>query len=285
MHLSKDVQTDKTKNIGSRWQSVITKCVAVDPSDRFHEVGDVSRLLSGNSVEYFDLAPLVSAVKRHAIAAGGAALFLMALLALFWSGSLPNPLRTLPEQKHIAVLSFQNIGNDAADQAFTDGVVESLTSKLSQLERFQKSFWVVPSTDTRQIKSLNDAYRKLNVTLAVTGSIQHTRTGVILTSNLVDVKNHKQLASRTIRAASSDLDELQGRVWESVADMVDLQISPEVARTVNSGATRVPEAYELYEQGVGYSQRFDEDSASTMPPIYSPRPWQEILAMLWLMPD
>src|ERR1039457_183983 len=257
----KDVPTDKTKNIGSRWQSVITKCVSAEPAERFHEVQDVWRILSGsNSAGHFNLDVLVRAVKSYAIAFGGASLLLIALLALIWSGVLPNPLRRLPEQKHIAVLPFQSIGNDVADQAFSDGVVESLTSNLSQLERFQESFWVVPSTDTRQIKNLDDAYRKLNVTLAVTGSIQHTESGVILISNLVDAKNHKQLASRTIRATSSDLDELQSRVWQSVADMVDLQISPEAALTVNLGETKLPGAYELYEQGVGYSQRFDNDS-------------------------
>ena len=258
---AQDTQNGRTKNIGSRWQRVITKCIAAEPSERFHEVRDVSRLLSGSiPTEYFDSGPLVSAVKRHAIVVGGVSLLLITLLVLIWSGSLRNPLRSLPEQKHIAVLSFRNIGDDAADQAFTDGVVESLTSKLSQLERFQKLFWVVPSTDTRQIKSLDDAYRKLNVTLAITGSIQHTRAGVILTSNLVDAKNHRQLASRTIQASSSDLEELQGRVWESVAAMVDLQVSPEILRTVNIGETKLPGAYELYEQGVGYAQRYDKDS-------------------------
>jgi serine/threonine protein kinase/Flp pilus assembly protein TadD len=256
----KNVQSDKAKQIGSRWQRVITKCVTADAAERFHDVRDVWRTLSGSSSANLDLALPVSAVKRYAIAFGGVALLLIAWLGLVWNGILPNPWHRLPEQKHIAVLPFKSIDNDATDQAFSDGVVESLTSKLSQLERFQKSFWVVPSTDTRQIKSLDDAYRKLNVTLAVTGSIQHTGAGLILTSNLVDAKNHKQLASRTIRATSSDLDELQDRVWESVAEMVDLQISPEAARTVNMGETKLPGAYELYEQGVGYSQRDDEDS-------------------------
>jgi serine/threonine protein kinase/Flp pilus assembly protein TadD len=257
----KDVQADKAEQIGSRWQRVITKCVATEPAERFHEVGDVWRTLSGTSaVPYFDLAALVSAVKRHAIGFTGVAVLLIALLGLIWAGILPNPLRRIPEQKHIAVLPFQSVGNDPADQAFSDGVVDSLTSKLSQLERFQKSFWVVPSTDTRQIKNLDDAYRKLNVTLAITGSIQHTGTGIVLISNLVDAKNHKQLASRTIHATSSDLDGLQGSVWESVADMIDLQISPEAARTVNLGETKLPGAYELYEQGVGYAQRYDKDS-------------------------
>ena len=55
---------------------------------------------------------------------------------------IPNPFIHLPEQKHIAVLPFENLGGDPSNQAFTDGLVESLTSKLSQLERYQKSFWI-----------------------------------------------------------------------------------------------------------------------------------------------
>ena len=266
----KDVQTDKAKQIGSRWQRVITKCVAAEPDERFHEVRDVSRILEGSrSASYFDLAALGSAVTRHAVAFTAVAVLFIALFGLIWAGILPNPLHRLPDQKHIAVLPFHSIGNDAGDQAFSDGVVESLTSKLSQLERFQKSFWVVPSTDARKIQNLDDAYRKLNVTLAVTGSVQHTGTGVILISNLVDAKNHKQLASRTIYAASSDLDGLQVQVWESVAEMIDLQISPEVARTVNLGGTKLPGAYELYEQGVGYSQRYDKDSLDRAIDLFS----------------
>ena len=256
----KNVHNGKAQPIGARWKSVITKCVSAEPAERFHEVGDVWRSLSGDGSASFGSPPLSSVVWRHSTLFSGIVLLLVAFFGLIWAGILPNPFRRLPQQKHIAVLPFQSIGNDAADQAFSDGVVESLTSKLSQLERFQKSFWVVPSSDTRQIKSLDEAYRKLNVTLAVTGSIQHTGTGVTLTTNLVDAKNHRQLASRTIYATTSALDGLQGDVWESVADMVDLQITPEAARTVNSGGTNLPGAYELYEQGVGYSERYDKDS-------------------------
>ena len=134
-------------------------------------------------------------------------------------------------------------------------MAESLTSKLSQLERYQKSFWVVPSSDTRNIKSLDEAYRDLSVTLAVTGSIEHTTDGVNLTADIVDPKNHRQLASRSIHLASTNLDEMQQRLWESVADMLDLQISSQMRQELAAGGTSQPEAYELYEQGNGYMQR------------------------------
>ena len=242
---------DLAPNLDPNWDETIRVCLRKPPLDRFQSADEVKEALVHNGAK--PRRRLRSRRQRQVLLATIALIFL-AIAASFW---FYRRWTALPVQKHIAVLPFQNIGNDAADQAFSDGVVESLTSKLSQLERFQESFWIVPSSDTRQVKSLDDAYRKLNVTLAVTGSIQHTGNGVILTANLVDAKNHRQLASRTIRAPANDLDILQDRVWESVADMVDLQISPEVARAVNAGGTKQPGAYELYIQGVGYLQYYD----------------------------
>ncbi|HVR23061.1 MAG TPA: tetratricopeptide repeat protein [Candidatus Polarisedimenticolia bacterium] len=247
--------------ISSRWQIVIAKCLAPEPSNRYRDVDEVWDALSGyRGGKRFILISLASALNRHRLICGSILLLLIALFSLIRAGTISDQFTRLPSQKHIAVLPFQNIGSDAANQAFSEGVVESLTVKLSQLERFQKSFWVVPSSDTRQLKSLDEAYRKTNATLAITGSIQHTGNGIVLTANLVDLKNHRQLAARTIHAASIDLEGLQDRVWESVADMVDLQVSPELARTLNAGGTKHPGAYELYEQGVGYSQHFDNAS-------------------------
>jgi serine/threonine protein kinase/tetratricopeptide (TPR) repeat protein len=244
---------DVAPHLDPNWEETILCCLRKPPLERFQSAAEVKDALVHNGA-----GPRRRITSRRPkpvlLAAIAMLLFAIASLAWFYRGWV-----ALPSQKHIAVLPFQNIGNDTENQAFSDGVVESLTSKLSQLERYQKSFWVVPSSDSRQVKSLDDAYRKLNVTLAITGSIQHTAKEVILTANLVDAKNHKQLASRTIRATSADLDGLQDRVWESVADMVDLEVSPEVARVVNAGGTQQPGVYELYEQGVGYAQRYDVD--------------------------
>ena len=241
-------------HLDTNWNEAILGCLRKLPGERFQSAGEVKAALVQNGVK--TRPRIVSRRRAKPLLLGAIAALLLLIATGFW---FYQRWTALPEQKHLAVLPFENIGNDAANQAFTDGVVESLTSKLSQLERYQKSFWVVPSSDTRQIKSLDDAYRKLNVSLAVTGSIQHTPKGVILNANLIDAKNHRQLTSRTIRADSADLDVLQDRVWESVADMVDLQVNPQIARELAKGGTRQPEAYELYEQGLGYAHRYDAD--------------------------
>ncbi len=250
-HLNEEPRPPREVSPGlePRWQEAILDCLRKRPEERLQSAAEVKDaiVLEGTRLRK-------ASVKRTflPLLAAATLILIISVPALFW---FHHESSALPAQKHIAVLPFENIGNDAASQAFSEGVVDSLTSKLSELERYQQSFWVVPSTDAKHINSLEDAYRKLNVTLAVTGSVQRTPKHVILNVNLVDAKNHKQLASRTINADLADLDTLQDQVWESVAGMIDLQVTPEAMRTLNAGGTRQPGAYELYEQGIGYLQR------------------------------
>ncbi|HLI62063.1 MAG TPA: tetratricopeptide repeat protein [Terriglobales bacterium] len=244
------------KRIPQRWRAAITKALAGNPMARFESVEEFWYALSGETPTG-RLGWIGAGILRHRALYASVAGLLLAAIVLIMAGVLPNPFRPLPQEKHIAVLPFENIGGGASAQAFAEGVSASLTSNLSQLERYQKSFWVVPASDTRNIKSLDEAHRDLNVTLAVTGSIEHTSNGVNLIANLVDAVNHRQLASRSMHVESASLDEMQQRVWEAVADMLDLQVSPQVKQELAAGGTTQPGAYELYEQGVGYLERQD----------------------------
>lgn len=248
-----------TKRMRSRWRQAIARAIAQNPANRFATVEEFWSALSGETLPGQTTGKaILTILRRHRIAVAAMCLVLL-IGVLLGTGVIPNPFHTLPQQKHIAVLPFRNIGNEVSNQAFADGVAETLTSNLSQLERYQKSFWVVPASDTRDIKTLDEAHRDLNVTLAVTGSIEHTADGVNLIANLVDAVNHRLLASRSMHIESASLDEMQQRVWEAVADMLDLQVGPEVKQELAAGGTSQAEAYEMYEKGRGYLQRGDSD--------------------------
>ena len=264
-------QSGTGKRVLQRWRDAITKCLASNPAERFATVEEFWRALSGERLVtgFIGWQALAGSMRRHRLLYSLAACAVVALLALMLTGVVPNPFRRLPQQKHIAVLPFQNIGNDASNQAFAEGVAETLTSKLSQLERYQKSFWVVPASDTRNIKSLNEAYRDLNVTLAVTGSIEQTSDGLNLTANLVDAKNHRQLSSRSMHVESDNLGDLQQRVWESVADMLDLQVNQQMKDELAAGETNQAHAYELYERGVGYLKSRDLEGTNRAIGLFS----------------
>ena len=202
---------------------------------------------------------VAQSVKRHAVIYAVIACALAALVALMMTGVIRNPFPPKPQERHLAVLPFLNIGNDPTDKAFAEGISETLTSKLSQLERFDKSFWVVPAGDARTMKSPDEAHRNLDVTLAITGSVERTPDGVQVSTNLIDAANHRQLASRTLNVPSISLEDLQQQVWEAVADMLDLQVPAEVKKELAAGGTSHPEAYRLYEQGNGFLQRYTTD--------------------------
>ncbi len=242
--------SSKIRRIPQRWRDTISTAMAVNPGDRFAGVEQFWSALSGERMPLHDRVG--RSLRRHRIIYIVTACALVALVALLLAGVIRNPFRPQPKERHLAVLPFLNIGDDPANQAFTDGVSETLTSKLSQLERYQKSFWVVPASDARTVKSLDDAHRNLDVTLAITGSVEHTQDGVEVTTDLVNAADHRQLASRTLHVPSTNLEDLQQQVWEAVADMLDLQVPPEVKAELAAGGTSHPEAYRLYEEGNGY---------------------------------
>ena len=157
------------------------------------------------------------------------------------------------------VLPFTNVGNDPENQGFCDGLVEILSSKLSQLEQFQRTIRVVPSTDVLRegIVSVREARQTFGATLAITGSVQRTENRVRLTINLVDPQTLLQLKSKTIDTEPGDISVLQDGVVLEVAELLDVKLSSQAKQVLAVGGTTVPSAYEYYMQGRGYLQRYE----------------------------
>ncbi len=245
--------TDAEK-IPPEWLPVVQKCLAHSPGDRYATVEEVWLALSGESPRPHTILGM-----RPRTAALVALVMILVLGIATWleRSRMANFLWPIPKQKHIAVLRFQNIGNDAADAAFCAGMGETLTSKLSQLSENEQFFWVVPFSDSRKYEDIEKARRNLNVNLVVTGSVQRTGNEVRIIANLIDASTHRQLASRVMTASAGDLNLLQDQVWQSVAEMVDLQVPADDKRKLQQGSTAKPGAYDYYEQGVGYLQRSD----------------------------
>ena len=171
-----------------------------------------------------------------------------------WSESF-SPLT----EKQLVVLPFTNVGNNPENQGFCDGLVEILSSKLSQLEQFQRKVRVVPSTDVLRegIVSVREARQTFGATLAITGSVQRTENRVRLTINLVDPQTLLQLKSKTIDTETHDISVLQDGVVLDVAQLLDVKLSSEAKQILTVGGTTVPNAYEYYMQGKGYLQRYE----------------------------
>jgi tetratricopeptide (TPR) repeat protein len=101
------------------------------------------------------------------------------------------------------------------------------------------------------------ARQTFGVNLVITGSIQRTQNRVRMTINLVDPQKLRQLKSKTIDTNLHDISTLQDGVVLEAAELLGVKLTSEAQQVLAVGGTTVPDAYDLYAQGVGYLQRYD----------------------------
>lgn len=248
--------------------AIVARCLRKRPDERYQRTGEliadlkgVRRALTSATVSTLPGAPPVSSVRRRLRPAitlpVGAAMIALAVLAVVPAArntirALLN-IRGVPEQQHMAVLPFTNVGDDPANRTFCDGLTEILTSQLTQVERFQGSLWVVPQTElkAREIRAPSDARRVFGTNLAVTGSVQRSRDSVRLALNLVDTERSRQLRSRVIDEPLSNLSAVEDQVFLAVMGMLELELQPEARKTLAAGSTANSEAQDAYVHALG----------------------------------
>jgi serine/threonine protein kinase/tetratricopeptide (TPR) repeat protein len=160
-------------------------------------------------------------------------------------------------EKHIAVLPFANSGNDPEYTPVAEGLMDSMTNELSNLEAAQQSLWVVPASVVRTHK-VNDpasAFRELGATMVVQGSVRRKGSDVRLTVVLIDSKRLRQIGSAEMEDRSGDLAALQNQAVTHLARLMKVRVS-EAARAPAGSVT--PSAYESYLKALGYMQRYDK---------------------------
>ena len=161
-------------------------------------------------------------------------------------------------EKHIAVLPFDNIGGGAGNEEISEGLMDSLTSKLSNLEEGQQALWVVPASEVRRRK-VNDpeaALREFGATLVVKGSLMRDNSGVHLTVNLIRTKDVRQEGSLSLQDPAGDFNALQDKAVAGLAQLMHVEIPVTTLHTAEGNAA--PAAYESYLKALGYMQRYDK---------------------------
>lgn len=247
---------------------IVGKLLAKDPDERYATARDlladlrVLRRTLGAGVAQ-PARPLARPWRRRILLGLAAAAVVALPLALpgvrHWLLQPPG-VSPVPAVRHIAVLPFTSISENPADQAFCDGLVETLTSKLTQMEQFQGSLRVVPSSDIRRgkVDTVQAARRNFGVNLVLTGSMQRTGDSVRLTANLVDAATLRQLRSQVFDGRVTDVSLWQDEAIVAVTRMLDLELNPDSRRVLAAGGTSSSEAFRLYTEGRGLLQRFEK---------------------------
>ncbi|MBB5341360.1 serine/threonine-protein kinase [Tunturiibacter gelidoferens] len=161
-------------------------------------------------------------------------------------------------EEHIAVLPFTNIGNNPENQALSEGLVDTLSGKLSDLDVGNKALWVIPASEIRRLRVTDPsaALKMLGANLVISGSIRRDGTAVNLNLNLINTKNLRLIGSVDVVDQAGDLSALQDEAVSRLAHLMDLPVSAEMLH--NTGGSVVPAAYQNYLTALGYMQRYDK---------------------------
>ncbi len=265
-----------TQNIPAKLEKIINRCLEKNRETRYQtsiellddllETSENLGLISSHTLKKqrrrSGKSPARWAGRRTLVISAAALLLLILLTALPITRSILIDLvrfgHANPE-KHLLVLPFTNISGERSQQALCDGLAETLTSKLSQLEQFHGSLWVVPMSEVlrNKIGSPGEARKFFGANLAITGSLQLIKKAFRLTLNLVDANTLRQINSSIIDFGKDDIASLQDAAISNVLNMLNLELNKKSQNLVKAGGTKVANAYELYLKGRGYLQYYE----------------------------
>ena len=142
---------------------------------------------------------------------------LLVLLAGFSAWRWWAPSAPLSEKASIAVLPFENIGNDAKWDRFADGITEDIVTDLSH----SKDLFVVARNSTEVYRGkpadVRNVGRDLGVRYVLEGSIQPSGDQIRVTAQLIDARTGGNVWSDRYDRPATDLFKVQSDVTEKIA--------------------------------------------------------------------
>jgi len=149
----------------------------------------------------------------------------------------------------VAVLPFENRSGNADSEYLSDGLAESLIYRLSRLSNLNVS----PRSSAFRYKGQSiDAEKignELGVDAVMSGRLTQRGDDLLISVDLVDVKNKKTIWGEQFQRKMSDLLATQSEIASAIADKLQLRLSGNDSQGMAKQITSNNEAYQLYLQG------------------------------------
>jgi serine/threonine-protein kinase len=151
--------------------------------------------------------------------------------------------------RSLAVLPFDNVSRDPAQEYFADGMTEALISELARL----KALRVISRTSAMKYKgaqkALPEIARELSVDAILEGSALLVGKRVRVTVKLISARSDETLWTDRYDGEIEDVLDMQSRVAETVAKEIAVQVTPREATQLAKRRPVNPEAHVEYLKG------------------------------------
>jgi eukaryotic-like serine/threonine-protein kinase len=240
------------KGVPAELERIVGKCLEKDRERRYASARDLAvdlanlqrDLALGTSRPAAAVRPR-SAVRRLLLS--GAVLAVLALAVA--GGLLHRAAAKRSAVGSLAVLPFENATGDAANEYLSDGISESLITKLSGLPGLR----VISRTSAFAFKGKAvvpaEIGRKLGVDALLLGTLAQRGSQLAISAELVSVRDDSQLWGERYSRPADDVLSIEGEIAATIARTLRRQLSGSEKEKLARGTTADPEAYRLYLKG------------------------------------
>ena len=182
----------------------------------------------------------------------GIAFLLLLPLVLYVSRQRFAPQTSPPAKKiMLAVLPFENLNADAAEDYFSDGLTEEMITQIGGLrpERLGVIARTTALTYKNAKKDIRQIGRELGVSYVLEGSVRREADRVRITAQLIQVSDQTHLWAETYERNERDVLQLQSDVANRVARSLAVELLPANSADSMEARSSNPEAYEAYLKG------------------------------------
>jgi adenylate cyclase len=200
------------------------------------QVKNISRPIKVYRVRAESRSPTVARVsgpqgyRRRVLMASAVALLAIAIgVAVWWQmgrGSAPSPetntARAQSDKPTIAVLPFQNLSGDPAQEYFVDGISDELITVLTQFGDLSVIARNSMFTYKGRAVDVRDVGREMHADFVLEGSVRRAKDTVRVTAQLISAADGKHLWAETFerRLTPGELFALQDAISERVATAI-----------------------------------------------------------------
>ena len=153
------------------------------------------------------------------------------------------------DRHRIAILPFENFGNDPANAAFASGVHDTLLTQVSKVPGLS----VISRSSVLQYEGQHPTIRKvadaLRVGTVLEGSVARDGNRLRIQAQLIDAATDAHLWAETYDRKADDLFAVQSEIAQAVAEQLRVRLTTGDAERLRVSLTRNPAAYEHYVLG------------------------------------
>lgn len=161
-----------------------------------------------------------------------------------------DPNLEMDSKKSIAVLPFKNLSEDQSQNYFGEGIVETIQSKLSEVQSLKIISMASTLNYSDHKKSVQEIAQELNVNNILEGSVMRDQNKVRIIVKLINTLTNELIWTETYDRDLTDIFSIQSNIAQSVTSALKTKLTTNEKSSLSKIHKGDLAAYDLYLTGL-----------------------------------